>query len=337
MIEVGQANLAKYPFLADVGEYLRGLGFTLEQLGDDPDFDNVRQKALDRIYEATQEGKVYKPTNSDSSDLPLEVFSFLLAIILLKQSRANFLIKKFAMQEARGAELLLERDLGNATTNDQIELTRKIIWDLTQIEIEKREKYFVIAVPDYLRRAVSFHAKEWKLINRRVASGMVYLNHHEIVRLIRQELVNYISNKIYAATTPPAVSGLQGIVDKLISLNETFRPQTTRYSGKMPPCIQHAITTLSEGKNLSHAGRFMLATYLIYRGHDVNDIVPYFKNAPDYNSSITLYQLKHLAGKTGSYVKYNCQSCAKLNTLNLCHRTKECNGITNPIQFGAKK
>lgn len=336
MIKLGEAELAKYPFLADAGQYLPEYGFTLDQLAEDPDLAVVRQKAFDRIYSTTQMGKVYKPSTEGSTALPLEVLSFILAIILLKQSRANFLIKKFAMQEARGAELFLERDLGRGTTDIQIETTRKIIWDLARVEVSKRDKYFVITVPDYLRRAVLLHAREWKLINRQVKSGWVYLNSHETVRLIRQELVNYISDKISTTATPPIVSRLQDMVDKLILLNNKFQPQVT-YSNKIPPCIQHATETLSEGKNLSHAGRFMLATYLISRGYNLKEIVPYFKNAPDYNESITLYQLNHLAGKSGSNIQYACQSCAKLKMMNLCYATDECAGIHNPMQFGVKK
>ena len=81
----------------------------------------------------------------------------------------------------------------------------------------------------------------------------------------------------------------------------------------------------------------MLATYLLSRGYNVKEIAPYFKNAPDYNESITLYQLNHLAGKSGNNTKYACQSCAKLKSANLCYATSECEGIHNPMQFGVKR
>ena len=339
VIRLGHLELAKYPFLADAGQYLKEGGFTLEQLGGDPDLQAVREKAFRRIQMAAEEGKVYRSDISGRQDadyaLPLEVFSFLLAIILLKLSRAHQLIKKFALQEARGAESFLERDLGRAVTETQISLAAKIIWDLAGVQVSKRDDHFVITVADYLRRAVLFHAREWKLINRRVESGMVYLTPHETVRLIRQELVNYIDGKIRAAATPAMVPGLQEFVDRLVVMNDRFQPRAA-VSGEFPPCIKHAVKTLKDGENLSHSGRFMLATYLLARGYAIEEIVPYFQNAPDYNESITLYQLKHLSGKSGSGTKYQCQSCEKLRTLDLCYITPDCAGIINPTQFGAR-
>ena len=327
-------ELAKYPFLADAGEYLRDTGFTLAQLADDPDMGPVRDRAFGRVA-AADEGVVYRPSIDKSSQLPGEVFSFLLAGILLKMSGARQLAKKFAMQEARGAEMRLERDLGQARTDSQIILGTRIIRDLSGVLVKKLDDDFAVSIPDYLRRAVTFHAREWKMVNRRVESGLVYLTPHETVRLVRQELVNYIIRRIDAAATPPPVPALSRFVDRLSAMEARLRPKTARVAGEFAPCVKHAVKTLADGDNLSHAGRFLLATYLLYRGLSVDEIVPYFQKAPDYKESVTLYQLRHLAGKSGKGTSYRCQSCHKLRTLGLCHEIPECAGITNPLQFGA--
>ena len=334
-IGFGPRELAKYPFLADAARYLRDWGFTLEQLGRDPDLRTIRENAFTRIQAAVQEGKIYKRTAVDipASDLPLEVLSFLLAVVLLKLSRAWNLIKKFSLQEARRAELFLEKDLKKSTTDTE-KVATKIIRDLSGVHVSKNDEYFIISVPDYLRRAVLFHAREWKLVNRRVESGMVFLTPHEAVRLIRQELVNYITTKINAAATPKMVPELREFVDELVTLNMKFQPRAVATT-EFPPCIKHAINTLKEGENLPHSGRFMLATYLLTRGFSISDIIPYFKNAPDYNPSITEYQIKHLAGQYGGS-KYRCQSCDKLRSLDLCRAIPECAGINNPTQFGLR-
>ena len=67
------------------------------------------------ISPAAAEEKTYKPEADDSNEkdlvLPLNVFSFLIAIVLLKLSGLNTLINKFALAEARRAEKFLQKDL----------------------------------------------------------------------------------------------------------------------------------------------------------------------------------------------------------------------------------
>jgi DNA primase large subunit len=81
----------------------------------------------------------------------------------------------------------------------------------------------------------------------------------------------------------------------------------------------------------------MLATFLLSKGQSVQQIAPLFKNAPDYNPRVTLYQLNHLAGTSGSGTQYSCPSCEKLKTQSLCFATSECDNIINPLQFGKKR
>jgi DNA primase large subunit len=212
----------------------------------------------------------------------------------------------------------------------------KIIKDLFAMEIQKNDDYFVIPVPDYLKHAVHFHEKEWKLVNRLVDNGSVFLSAHETVRLIRKELDNFISSKIQSVSIPLIPNSFKKPISDLLSLAKKFSVQfveTTEY----PPCIKHALEVLNKGENLPHSGRFMLATYLLNKGQTIEEIAPLFKNAPDYNEKTTLYQLKHLSGNFGSGTKYSCPSCEKLKSENLCYIIPECNNIINPLQFGRKK
>jgi len=107
MISLGQDEIAKYPFLAEAGQYLKDKGFTLEQFATDPDLKIIVDKAYDRI-ESAAEDKTYYPELDDPSEiettLPLNVFSFLIAIVQLKLSGLNRLINKFSLAEARRAE-----------------------------------------------------------------------------------------------------------------------------------------------------------------------------------------------------------------------------------------
>ena len=246
------------------------------------------------------------------------------------------LIKRFALAEARRAEKYLEKDLANISDESKKQLAIRVIDDLFSVQIEKLDDYFVIPVSDYLKHSINFHEREWKLINRHVENGQVFLTPHETVRLIRKELGTYINSKIVNAKTPTMIPGFEDSVNKLVMLSKKFSTFTVT-TGEYPPCIKHAIEVLEKGENLPHSGRFMLATFLLSKGQSVQQIAPLFKNAPDYNERVTLYQLNHLAGTSGSGTQYSCPSCEKLKTQSLCFATSECDGIITPLQFGKKR
>lgn len=334
MLKLGTEEIAKYPFMAEAGNYLREKGFTLEQFDRDEDLHPIVDAAVQRI-EAAADGKIF---NSDLAvrNLDFEVFSFLIAVVLLKQSGMQTLIRRFSLAEARRAERFLERDLNDSGGRTNEQLAIKIIQDLFSMKISKDDDYFVIPIPDYLKHAVHFHEQEWKLVNRLVYDGRVLLSAHQTVRLIRKELDNYIASKIRAANIPDMPESFKGPSAKLVTLAKRFNVQVVE-STEYPPCIKHAIDVLGKGENLPHSGRFMLATYLLNKGQSMEDVAPLFKNAPDYNEKITLYQLKHLAGNFGSGTKYACPSCEKIRSEDLCFAIPECNHIVNPLQFGRKK
>lgn len=339
MISLGQDEIAKYPFLAEAGQYLKDKGFTLEQFGSDPDLQVIVDKAYERI-ESAAEGKIYNPKMDNSIDkdivLPLSVFSFLISIVLLKLSGLNTLINKFSLAEARRAEKFLERDLVSNSNKTSEEFAIKIFQEIFSITIKKAEDHFIIPISDYLRHAVNFHELEWKLVNRHVENGMVFLTPHESARLIRKELGIYIAARIRAANTPSMAKGFEDKVNKLSVLTKKFAVSTV-VSTEHPPCIKHAIEALNNGENLSHSGRFMLATFLLGRGQTIDEIAPLFKNAPDYDEKVTRYQIKQVAGETGSNIKYSCPSCEKIKSNDLCYATPDCDNIINPMQFGKKR
>ena len=140
MISLGQDEIAKYPFLAEAGQYLKDKGFTLEQFATDPDLKIIVDKAYERI-ESAAEDKTYYTELDDPSEkettLPLNVFSFLIAIVLLKLSGLNTLINKFSLAEARRAEKFLQRDLVSNSDKTSEEFAIKIFRDIFSVTIKK--------------------------------------------------------------------------------------------------------------------------------------------------------------------------------------------------------
>ena len=333
-IRLGTGDLARYPFLNEAGEYLRQSGFGWEEL-DRPDMKDIIERAADRIRTGV-DGRVYDKLDRYET----EIITFLVTLIMVKSIGMEPALKKYALAEARRAEKFLTEDLKKQNEAQKRALFEKIFYDLFGLVIDVTEdgRLFKVKAADYLMRSSHFHEQEWKMINRLVSKGQVYLDADETVRLVRSELAVLITSRVHAMSLPPALP--QAIREKADELRAALAPHyeyrahaVTEY----PPCVMHALEVMGKGENLPHSARLMLATYMLAIGKSKNEIVEMFKNAPDYNERITRYQVEHLAGTKGSRTKYSVPSCDKLRTENLCFATSDCAGIINPVQFGRRR
>ncbi|MFQ5940094.1 MAG: DNA primase [Nitrososphaerales archaeon] len=331
-IQFGKGDLAKYPFLTEAGEYLKDLDYSLDEF-DEPSKKRIIERAYERILYAI-DGNVFKKLD----DLDTEVVSFLIALIMVHAVGIRSVSRKYSLGEARRIEMFLERDLKYESDERMRSILARIFKDLFSIDIVQEDGKFKVRVSDYLKRAAYFHDEHWKLVNRVVNSGYVYLDSGETVRLIRDELSLYIYNKINKMELRQLPESIKNRVDKLrgkvVKLKEFRRYFVTT---KYPPCVQHILTLLSRGENPPHSARFLLGTYMLSVGKSVDEVCTFFETAPDYNERVTRYQVEHLAGQRGSGTKYTCPSCEKVTSDNNCYRTEECNGIINPVQFGRKR
>jgi DNA primase large subunit len=319
-IRLGTGDLAKYPFLNEAGEYLRESGFGWEEL-ERPDMKDVINRAAERV-EAEVGGNVYDKLDR----YEIEILTFLVSLIMVKSISLEPVLRKFSLAEARRAEKFLTEDLKRQNEMQKRSLFTKIFDDLFKLKIDVAEdgRLFKVRVADYLSRSSHFHEQEWKLINRLVHSGYVYLDADETVRLVRNELSVLIYEKIRAMTLPTLPQAIKSKADDLrAKLARRYEYRATEVMGR--------------GENLPHSARVMLATYMLAIGKPVDEIVMMYENAPDFNEKISRYQVEHLAGMKGSRTKYSVPSCNKLRNENLCFATAECDGIINPIQFGRKR
>ena len=333
-IILGKDDLAKYPFLEEAGSYIRETHFDLDDFNRS-EFLHIIERATKRIEFELIQGKVF----IDLERYDIELFTFLVSLIIMKCINEDSAIKKFSLFEAMRVEkflisdLLKERDLTKKNL-----LISKIFRELFHLDVEldpNNNNVFKMNISDYLQRATSFNEEEWKLIGRAVDNGYVYLDGDETVRLIRYEIYKLMYNRIKNMN----ITKIPDQIKLHATLIKNKFPPAVKYTATitdLPPCIKKALELLNKNENLPHSARFMLATYMLSAGKSVDEVVLLFQNAPDYNEKITKYQVEHLAGKKGSQTKYSVPACSKLVNENLCYATIDCKGITNPIQFGRK-
>ncbi len=332
-IELGIEDLAKYPFLEETGKYIQKRGLSINDISE-PDFNKVIFRAKKRVLEAIRSREV----SGNISDPTVEILSFPVALMLVKATKLDHLANRYSHAEALRVERLLEGEREKLI----VQIFNNILnIELASITAEKKSLStfnYKIPVIDYLKRAARFHELEWKLINRVVDQGYVYLRTRELIRLIREEIGNMIREKLKDMVVPRLPEKLNKIVQEITKIipPSKINGRARVTPDKYPPCVKASLNMLKNGNNLPHYGRFLLTTYLVNIGSSVQDILSFYPKSPDFNERITRYQIEHIAGLRGGRVKYICPSCRTLGTHSLCFRTKECADIKNPIQFGKR-
>jgi DNA primase large subunit len=297
---------------------------------------HIINRAVEKL-ENELKGKIY----SNLDEYEIEIMTFLVSLLLIKSIGLEEVSKKCSLFEAMRVERFLSTDLSIERSSQKKKLlVQKIFQDLFNINIDfdSTSSICKLSIPDYLLRASKMYEQEWKLINRSVKDGYVYLDTDEAVRLIRNELSNLIytrvkNMKVYEV--PILIKSKADELRKKYSGRYVYRNQFKIL--EYPPCIKHAMEIINKGENLPHSARFMLATYMLAIGKTEEEVIEIFKNSPDYNEKITRYQVEHLAGKKGSHIKYSVPSCDRLRSEDLCFAVKECENLINPIQFGRRK
>ena len=334
-IKLGSSELAKYPFLQEASDYIHETKFDFEEF-DRPEMIHIINRAVEKL-ENELKGKVY----SNLDEYEIEIMTFMVSLLLIKSIGLEEVSKKCSLFEAMRVEKFLTSDLSNERSVEKKRLlVQKIFLELFKISIDVNSTSSIckLSVPDYLQRASKMNEQEWKLINRSVKDGYVYLDTDETVRLIRNELSNLIYSRIKNMK----------VIEIPVSIKSRADELRDKYAGRYvyrnqfkileyPPCIKHAMEIINKGENLPHSARFMLATYMLAIGKTIEDVIDIFRNSPDYNEKVTRYQVEHLAGKKGSHTKYSVPSCDRLRSEDLCFAIKECENLINPIQFGRRK
>ncbi len=314
-------DLVKYPFLPEATERIRRLNLSLREVL------SLRDVVERAIRRATSRNYIIDLTDPDT-----ELLSFYLSLVLVALTRDSVAIRKFADIESKRVSKFLQQE----SLDKVVYIAKKAF----NIDVQVVNGLIQVHFVHYLRYMPQGDL-EWKLVNRVLHRGFVYLSLRELTRLLEEAYEKWILSKCNEIVNSVIAfpEEITSIVDELRSKLRTASSEITvrrrRLEGVIdpyPPCIRKLIEEARAGENLSHIARFTLASFLLHIGLSVDEVVKYFENLPDYDEKKTRYQVEHIAGLRGSRKKYLPPSCDYLRSVGLC--PGECiKGIHHPLQY----
>jgi DNA primase large subunit len=330
-----QTDLAKYPFLKETAVHMKKLGLKIEELAN-PEMEQILNRAEERVKNAVLSVSVGKKREN-----AVEIPSFPVAIMLAIATKNSFIKKRYALAEAK-----------QAFSDMQIENRERIGaiavdfgWNLEPNQDAAIPLEFALNFTDYLRNTAHLRDKKWKLVNRLLANGKVYLNQHDVTRLLQEEVQRRIEKRLEATELPNLPEKITEMAKRVIELAkerigeeemEGFPKVVTQSA--FPPCIVALYEAASRGRHLSHVGRFTLTSFLVNIGMSPEKVTELFKSFSDYNERLTRYQIEHIAGERGSRTRYTPPQCATLQTHGVCvNKDALCRWVRHPLAYYRRK
>jgi DNA primase large subunit len=331
-----KSDLAKYPFLKENTEYVRKLDLKIEDLTN-PEFSTILERAQERVEEAI----LYTIVSRKARNEEIEILSFPAAIMLTIATQNSFIKKRYALAEAKQTF----EDLKLEPKERILAIAKNFGWKLT-LDTQTRTPYeFTLDFTDYLKNTTHLRDKKWKLVNRLLSNGKVYLTRNEVARLLSEEVRRHIERRLEVKELPkfpPKISEISEKIKKLslekIGKTEMEGFPTAITQTAFPPCIEALYKAFSSGRHLSHIGRFALTSFLVNIGMPSEKVIELFKNISDFNERMTRYQVEHIAGERGSGTRYITPKCDTLKTHGVCVNPDNlCRQIRHPLGYYRKK
>ncbi len=326
--------MAKYPFLPQVREHIARADLDYQALVELP---LVRNRARQRIL-ASFDAATYLLANTKKEPEEVEIASFPLAILYVALACDKRLLERFSLFEAQriNAHLSMEK-----REDVIIEVAKALKWNINY------SKNGEVSVPffKYLASTAKgrlLHDFKWKLVNRALDRGWVYITPNELARLIQEDVkkrIEELANQELTAVPDEIEEDAESIKkefnDKVPKIDE-FEKIVKAQESDYPPCITYLMKRATKAEHLSHTERFTLVTYLLHQGISIDSIILLFSNVSDFKETKTRYQVENLAGlmggRTEPYTTYNCDT---LQTHGVCKNPADpiCKRIRNPLTY----
>lgn len=336
-----QTDLAKYPFTPQAAEHVQELDHRITELGSQ-EYTEILEIAERRVNEAIDKKEVGFPLIRNSE---IELLSFPVAVMMVASSNDKSLKRRYALAEAKRAYALLQQE----DRKKLVAVGRLFKWKIKPTEnyidnLEATISGFSLDFISYLKNATVFHESKWKLVNRNMLRGEVFLTSNEVARLISEEVRANIEEKLdlkidigLPLTLIDKVEKLKHLYNSLRKIHEEKMPKEVMIDA-FPPCINKLYNTALTKQHLSHIERFTLTSFLLNSGMTIENVIECFRPTSDFREKMTRYQVEHIAGGKGSRTKYNPPSCSTLRTHRICPGGDEiCQKVRHPLGYYREK
>jgi DNA primase large subunit len=304
------AILAKYPFLHEAFELVKNE--SMDEILYSPAFSRARELGIARIQRALRNEESF--LFIDERNCFDVILSFFISKAIVSHMNDNFLLRRYAIFEAKSAYHHLE--------GESKEVVDRIAKSLG-INREGNSVSFVT----FLKYSPNAYG-QWKLANARLSGGMVEVDDHAFLRIMQEAIRERVEKMRFSVDGVERALDLGPIRAELSSRKVTHRTERVELES-FPPCMKNIIAQIENSINVPHQGRFSLVAFLNGIGMKEEEIMKILMPIPDFDDRMTRYQVEHITGK-----EYSAPSCDTMRTYSLCFEPDRlCARIKHPLQY----
>jgi DNA primase large subunit len=331
-LDLDVVTAAKYPFLKESAKYLKDTGVTLDQLISARAYERARVLGRDRVLEALEEGKIDDHPLASKVDATVELLSYPIARMIVSAVADPAFVRRYAIAEAKKADERLR--------TEDVEFVISVA-DEFGLEVSQDDGGLSVNFADFLRFSSTMRDKSWKLVNQRIVRGRVLVTKTRLVRLVQQMLTERIVSELPLEVNDAILDSFARDIGEIRRILEERKAEhKAKETGRLsivrfPPCMKKLLAMMQAGENVPHSGRFALVAFLHALGMDSSDILEAFSTAPDFDTSKSEYQIKHITGES-SGTEYSTPECSTMKSYGICFDPDELCGrdwMKHPLSY----
>lgn len=327
MVTLDRKDLAKYPFLKEAQSYIGSLSNSLDQFLDSAAGRLALMEAVTTLEHALSfSGKEIPPLPDipkDADAVTIIIASYPVSRILVSCAQDRVFIDRLVRYQAWLVYAYLQEE--------KPDVKRFIRRSIGLPDTEN-----AISVVDYIPVAARLPEEKWRLINRVVIKGKVYVSPDEFDEIVRERLRYIMAKNLpqkvasdICELVSPAVERIRAEWQKKM-LEEFGQVEESAF----PPCMQAILGAIAGHGHLTHMARFAISSFLHNIGMENTRIIELYGSVPNFDLKKTMYQVEHITGRGGIGTEYVSPLCATMKTHGICvHPDSLCKKVTHPLSY----